>query len=122
MKTEIKNARIKSTILGQGDRGIFEIWLNLEGDGWGVGFGGYAVDEWVEPLKRRVDMKGTGLEYIKILLEVVGVDKWEDLPNKFVRVETEGWGGRAKGIGHITKDNWFYPEDFFRKQARSERK
>ena len=43
--SEIKNARITRTTLGVEDHGILTAFLHLEGDGWGIGFGGYALDE-----------------------------------------------------------------------------
>lgn len=107
--TRIENARIKDTMLGVEDHGILTAYVHLEGDGWGVGFGGYAMDSWDQSKKRRL---GTafGTEYILRLLDVIGVSKWEDLKGKYCRVETEGLGGGARRIGHITKDKWFDPK------------
>ena len=39
----------------------------------------------------------------------MGVDKWEDLVEKHVRVDGEEFG-EIRGIGHIIKDKWFYPK------------
>lgn len=47
--------------------------------------------------------------WIKRILETVGVNKWEDLNDKFVRVIGEEYGD-IEGIGHITDDKWFYPK------------
>lgn len=107
--TKIQNAKITSTMLGIEDHGILTAFVYLEGDGWGVGFGGYALDEWDEAAKRR---KGGayGTEFIMRVLKAVGVERWEDLPGKHVRVESEGWGGQARRIGHITKELWFDPK------------
>lgn len=105
----IENAKIASTSLGYEDHGILTAFLHLSGEGWGVGFGGYALDTWNDALKRRV---GTsyGIEFITSILTTLEVSSWERLPGQFVRVETEGWGGRALRIGHITKNQWFDPK------------
>lgn len=48
MATEIKNARIESTMLGYEDHGILTAFVTVGGDGWGCGFGGYGLDQWSE--------------------------------------------------------------------------
>lgn len=107
--TKIENAQITGTTLGIEDHGIMTAMIGLSGEGWDVGFGGFALDQWDEAQKRRV---GTdyGLEFVMRVLHVVGVDSWEKLKGQHVRVESEGWGGRALKIGHITKDRWFDPQ------------
>lgn len=112
----IENARIESTFLGREDHGILTFFLQLEYKGAGQGFGNYGLDTYEETKKRRI---GTafGMEAIAQVLQVVGVEKWEDLPGKYVRSEHNGT--YIKRIGHITKDVWldlkelsnsFYPE------------
>jgi hypothetical protein len=109
MMTEIKNAQITSTMLGYEDHGILTCFVTVEGDGWGCGFGGYALDLWDESKKARL---GTayGCQFIIETMKAVGVDSWEKLKGQHVRVESEGWGGTIKRIGHITKDKWFDPK------------
>jgi hypothetical protein len=116
-KSEIVNAKIASTTLGPEDHGIFMWWLHLEMDGTGVGFGGYGIDEYDKQLKIRIDKTGMGLETIKAIMETVGVESWEKLKGQHIRVDTEGWGGKALGIGNLIKDRWFYPEEFFAQYA-----
>ena len=50
------------------------------------------------------------MEFILRILSVLEVENWEDLPGKTIRVETDGEFGSIRGIGHIIKDVWFYPE------------
>ena len=111
MTKRIENATIASTTLGEEGHGIFTAYVFVEGDGWGCGFGGYALDQWDDILKDRI---GTayGLEYIKRVMETVGVDSWEKLPGQHVRVETEGLGGGITRIGHFLKEKWFDPKAF----------
>ena len=106
---EIKNAKITGTTLGREDHGIMTAWLHLEGDGWGVGFGGYGLDSYDKDAKKRIG-HAYGMAFIMGVLDVVGVDSWEKLKGQHVRVETEGWGGKAHRIGHIMSDKWFDPK------------
>lgn len=112
MANEIHNAKITGTMLGIEDHGIMTFLVYLESDCWGIGFGGYALDEYDTKLERRVGI-GMSLDLLKEIMEVVGVDKWEDLEGRYVRVASEGWGGKALGIGNILKERWVYPEEFF---------
>ncbi len=108
------NALIESTMLGYEDHGIMTCFLQLKQGASGQGFGGYGLDD--IPLKDkkghsmgdRQPSKAAGF-WIKRILETVGVDKWEDLPGHYVRVDGEEFGD-IFGIGHITENKWFYPK------------
>src|SRR6516164_741748 len=106
----IENCRIKSTMLGNEDHGIFTCYLYLEGDGWGCGFGGYAMDVWTESKKRRVG-SAYGMEFIKAILRTLELERWEQLPGTLLRAESEGVGGKIIRIGHYMKDKWFNPAE-----------
>lgn len=113
----IVNARITGTMLGVEDHGILSSMVSLDYGGTCQGFGGYAFDEPVfGPGGRKMgDFKGRrgcafGMEFIRRFLEVVGVDKWEDLKGRHVRVrKTDEWGA-IEAIGNIIKDDWFDPK------------
>ena len=107
--SEIKNATISSTSLGEEDHGIFTAYVHLSGDGWGVGFGGYALDDWSEADQRRVG-SDFGCEFIKAVLETLEVKTWEKLVGTPCRVETEGFGGQSLRLGHYIKDKWLDPK------------
>jgi hypothetical protein len=107
-KPEIRNAVIKSTMLGLEDHGIMSCMLHLDYGGTCQGFGGYALDEWNEPLKARIGT-GYGLEFIKRILATVGVESWEKLSGSHVRVESN-WG-KVFRIGHFLEDRWFNPDE-----------
>jgi hypothetical protein len=112
MKTEMKNAKIKSTSLGGYDGGstMLTCWLHLEYESGGQGFGGYCLDT---PIRDENDnflrREGSayGAEFIARILDTVGVDRWEDLPGKHIRVKSEH--NKVHAIGHIIKDKWFNP-------------
>jgi hypothetical protein len=118
---EIVYARIKSTMLGTEDHGIFTCYLYCEGGGWGCGFGGYALDKWSEVDKRRIG-SAYGLEFIKQILDTLEIESWEKLPGTVVRVETEGVGGGIGRIGHFLKEKWFDPHQFSQEFAAKEKK
>lgn len=107
--TTIENAVIDYTRLGTEDHGIFTAYIGLKGSGWGVAFGGYGFDAYDKQAERRVG-HAYGSAWIMEVLRVLEVDTWEKLPGTPVRVETEGFGGRARRIGHYLKDQWFDPE------------
>ncbi len=48
------------------------------------------------------------MEFIRRVMETVGVSKWEDLAGKHIRADSDH--GKIYGIGHIIKDQWFYPD------------
>lgn len=110
MGTLIENAVIESTMLGEEDHGIFTCYIHVSGDGWGCGFGGYALDQYDKEQKKRI---GTayGLEFIKRILETLEIGQWEKLKGTPVRVETEGVGRGIKRIGHFRKNRWFDPAE-----------
>lgn len=100
---QINNALITGTMLGVEDHGIFTSFVYLEWEGGGVGFGGYVLGEKL------------GVEFIKEILRIVGVNKWEDLKGKHCRVETGGVGSTSTGIGNLLKDDWLYSKEFFKR-------
>lgn len=104
---EIKNAQIRSTMLGVEDHGIFSCILSLDYAGSGQGFGGYALDEY-EPQRKARFGTAYGMEFIKRILDTLEVDKWEALKGQHIRADADH--GKVYGIGHIIKDKWFYPE------------
>ena len=110
MVREILNAKITKTSLGKEDHGILTAYVYLEGAGWGCGFGGYAFDEW-DKVEQRRKPNAYGLAFILRVMEIADVESWEKLPGTFIRVDTEGWGGKIVRIGHLMKDEWFDPKE-----------
>lgn len=109
MKYEGQIGTIKSTSLGYEDHGILTASLDVRGEGWGLGGGGFCLDEPKERGSYSSDRRGTayGLDHIIRLMETVGVDRWEKLPGQQIIVLYEGhagWGGRAIGLAGTTND------------------
>lgn len=105
---------IKRTTLGLEDHGVWTAYLHCEGDGSGIGVGGYVLDSrpaestWGDGKRRH----GTafGMDHIMALTQTVGVDDWEQLPGRKVYVLFEltgngraisNWGSSAVGIANI---------------------
>ena len=109
----IKNARITSTMLGREDHGImtFMIYINFNSEVH-CGIGNYVLDEYDPKTKTRV-FKAESMEIISKILDVVGVNSWEELPGKYIRFEDSGWGSIVTKIGNIMEDKWLDFKEFF---------
>lgn len=51
------------------------------------------------------------MEVISKILDVVGVNSWEDLPGKYIRFENDCW--LVTKIGNIMEDKWIDFKEFF---------
>ena len=58
-KTEILNAKITSTKLGE-EHGCLTAELFVEGDGWACAFGGYCLDHWFAEVGEHSSSDGYG--------------------------------------------------------------
>lgn len=105
---DIVNARIASTMLGKEDHGIMTFMLHLDFDGCGQGYGGYALDKWDASMGKRMGC-AFGMEAVMSILTVAGVNKWEDLKGKYIRVKYEGsqYSSKIIEIGHIIENKWY---------------
>jgi len=90
----IQNAKITGTMLGFEGHGIFTCFLYLDYGGISQGFGGYF-------LEHQKNM-------VQGILRTVGVESWEELSGKFVRVESDR--NKIIRLGNIVKDVWYTPE------------
>lgn len=110
----IKNALITNVDLSMADHGCFELAMMLEGGGWGVVYGGYCLGKgYLGADDDFFSGSASGMEYLIRIMDTVGVEKFQDLKGKYVRVATKGLGDPVKIIGNIIKDKWFDAETFF---------
>lgn len=116
----IKNAKIRSTMLGREDHGIMTFMIYIDASDFFCGIGGYCLDEFDSTTKTRV-FRAESMEAISKILEVVGVDKWEELPGKYIRFEDNGLGSTVTKIGNIIDDKWFDIESYFDKASNERR-
>lgn len=110
----VENALIKNVDLSMVDHGCLTLAMTLEGYGWGVVYGGYSLGSGY--LGADDDFfrgSAAGMEYLIRIMDTVGVERFQDLKNKYVRVAIKGSSGPVKIIGNIIKDKWFDAETFF---------
>ena len=108
MESEIKNAKITSTLLGKEDPGPFTACLFLDYGGSTQVFDGYCLDKPKPDKVRERVGSDFGMEFIIRILETLEVEIWERLPGTYCRVVAEDC--RVHAIGHIIKNRWFHPE------------
>ena len=110
----IENALITNVDLSMADHGCLTLAMTLEGGGWGVVYGGYCLGKgYLGADDDFFDGSAAGMEYLMRSMDAVGVEKFQDLKGKYVRVANKGWGNSVKIIGSIIKDKWFDAETFF---------
>ena len=109
----IENAKITNVSITMSDHGCLTFWITLEGGGWGCGYGGYCIGKGYLGAKEFTAENGDGLVAMMKIMDVVGVEKWEDLKGKYCRVEVNSWGDGVYTIGNILNDKWFNIKDFF---------
>lgn len=107
---EIKNAVIEDAKLTSGDHGLLSGWVYLDYGGSGQGFGGYSL--YLPKSFRHHKILSPAGHFIWRVMEIAGVDDWSKLKGKTIRVDANHCG--VKGIGHIVRDDWFYPEIDFK--------
>lgn len=108
----IRNAQITSTKLGREDHGIFTFMIYIKFGCCGCGIGGYALDGYNEKLEGRI-FSTKSMAVISKILDVVGVDNWEDLPGKYIRIKDNGIGTTVDEIGNLMEEKWFNVREFF---------
>lgn len=117
MSEKILNAKIESVSLCfANDILTFYLGLKIEG-GAGCCFGGYALDEYDKEEGRRIP-RSIGLECLEKIMKTVGVQSWENLMDKYIRVVCRGLGESIAEIGNIMEDEWFNIEEFFEKSKK----
>lgn len=108
----IENALIEKVDLSMADHGCLTLAMTLQGGGWGVVYGGYCLGKGYLDAEE-FSGSAAGIESIMRIMDVVGVERFQDLKGKYVRVALKGWGGSVKIIGNIIRDKWFDIETFF---------
>jgi len=110
---KIENAIITDTMLGREDHGILTFMLYVDLEAGSCGIGGYALDYYDIQTKKRC-YSAKSAEAVSKVLDIVGVNTWENLKGKYIRVKTNGWGEPIYEIGNILEDKWFNLKEFFK--------
>ena len=111
---EIKNAKITSVDLSMADHGVLCVEITLEGGSWGCVYGGYVLGKgYVDADDDYFEGDANGMESIIRIMDVVGVNRFNDMTNKIVRVATKGWGSIIKIIGNVIEEKWFDIDSFY---------
>ena len=104
------NAVIKSATINSDDHGLLSAWLHLDYGGSGQGFGGYSL--YLPKCYKHHERKSFAGHFIWRCMEIAEVGEWSKLVGKTIRVRATHGGIEA--IGHIVKDDWFYPSRDFK--------
>lgn len=116
--SEIRNAKITDTSISMGDYGCLTFRITLEGDAFGVSYGGYCIGHGFLGSDTFTAENGSGLVAMMRIMDVVGVESWEDLKGKYVRFVDDAWGSPVRKIGNIIEDKWFDIDKFFKEYGR----
>src|SRR5687767_7147461 len=93
MNTEIRNAIIESAVIDAGDRGFLTAWIHLDyGDGGHQGFGGFVLYLPKSFTHHKKNSPFAG-HFIFRCMEIAGVESWEQIKGKSIRVKYEGGSG-----------------------------
>ena len=112
--SKIYNAKITDTSITMGDHGCLTFGIILEADGFAVLYGGYCIGNGFLGSDTFSADNGSGLVAMMRIMDVVGVERWEDLKGKYVRFVNDTWGFTVNKIGNIIEDKWFDIDKFFK--------
>lgn len=104
---DVKNAVIESAEIRREDRNILSAWVFLDYGGTGQGFGGYAL--YLPKSFAHHSVNGPAGHFIFRVMEIAGVDSWDKLKGRTIRVRSDSDSDQIRAIGHIIKDDWFDP-------------
>lgn len=114
---KIENAKITSVDLSMADHGCLTLSMGIEGSGWGCVYGGYCLGHGYLNADE-FDGSPMGIEYIMRIMDIIGVEQFNNMRGKYIRVATKGWGSSVQIIGNIIDDKWFDPKSFFEDEKK----
>ena len=109
----VENVKITNTSITMEDYGVLTFNITVEGDGFIVNLGGYSIGSGYLGAKEFSAKNGGGLVAMMKIMNVIGVEKWEDLKGKYCRIRSGRWGSKVYIIGNIIENKWFNMKEFF---------
>jgi hypothetical protein len=120
MADEIKNAIIESAEITTADHGLLSAWIHLDyGDCSHQGFGGYNL--YLPKSFTHHRLESVAGHFIFRVMQIAGVEDWSKLAGKTIRVRKDGFMGPVTAIGHIVKDDWFFPAEDFKEYVAAQK-
>ena len=120
MTTKIVNARIVKTMLGfEKEIGVCTWNITLETSDFYTTFGGRRIDV-IDKKTGEVSGDSLGLTSLLRMLQALEISTWEELKDKYIRVQLEidSTGAcRLVAVGHLMKDTWFNLREFYQEQS-----
>ena len=110
-ETPITNAVITSASILIDSHSCLTAWLFVEHGGGSQGFGGYAL-HLPNHFRHHAHESAYCGQFLIRCLEVAGVDGWDKLAGKAIRIKADH--SKIHAIGHIIKDDWFCPSEEFK--------
>ena len=111
---EFETAKITSVSLTMADHECITFWINLETGAGYCAAGGYCIG--CGYVGAKVKGFGEGIEAMARIMDVVGVETWEDLKGQYCRIEIDESTGIVRKICNILKDKWFDIDEFFKEE------
>lgn len=117
----IENMKITKVDLSMADHGCLTLELWIEGDGIGTCYGGYCLGKgYVGANDDFFSGSDAGMESIIRIMDVVGVDRFNDLKDKYVRIAYKRPCDTVDIIGNIINDKWFNQREFFKERVKDD--
>lgn len=66
----------------------------------------------IKQTKQKIVGSAKGTSVIMRILEVVGVDTWEELKGKYIRIKDCYLGEKVSAIGNLMKNEWVDFDNF----------
>lgn len=112
-QTKTVFATVSKTFFGREDHGILTFYLDMWVDtSYCTYFGGYALDGYDAATNSRV-FTTKGLEAMSEILKVFGVNSWEQLKGRQIKVVDHGWPSSIDEIVSLDGERRFNIREFF---------